>query len=86
MLLVRINLFVTRCLTLLFLEGYEPGTSFRVTGEEITTVPRLQCRGETGGDPAGVLGAVKFALVPAKDMSSREPDLEGGADPKLETN
>lgn len=83
MLLARINLFVARYVTPLFIKGYEPGTSFRATGEERTTVPRLQCRGETGGDAAGVLGAVRFALVPARDISSREPDLEGGADPEI---
>lgn len=61
--------------------GYDPGTSFSGTGADIVTVPRRQCRGDTGGLACGVVGAVKFPLVPAIDMSTLEPDRVGGADP-----
>lgn len=60
--------------------GYEPSSSLTGRCVETVTVPlRL---GDTGGLVWGVAGAVKLSLVPGLEISTLEPDRDGGADPK----
>lgn len=58
--------------------GYEPVTSFRVTGTCTCTVPRLF--GDIGGLPWGVVGAVRVP-VSKEERSTLEFVREGGAEP-----
>lgn len=61
---------------------YKSSSSCRASGTDMGFLRDLF--GDIGGLPCGVEGVVRDPEPPREDMSTRDPDLDGGVEPRTD--